>query len=295
MSEKKIAMIGLDSSHSVCFTNLIQGSAPTGGRVEGMRVAKALRFPSAFQSEAGQDKRQSELEALGVEIMPDVKSALQGMDAVFLEINDPRLHLEYFEKVASAGLPVFIDKPLADSVSNGVHMLEIAEKHNLMAWCSSPLRFLPQLVSAKHNVTSPTLSQTFGALGTAPAGNDLIWYGVHAVEMMTATLGVGAQTVQAIETGCGIVMAIAYADGRHGLVECLRGSSRYGGRLQSEKGLVMYNDENQSPYPGLIQALTAFVVEGKVPVPLVESLEILAILEASVRSLSSGLREAIVH
>ncbi len=294
MHEKKIAIIGLDSSHSVCFTNLIQGTPPTGGNIAGMRVVKALRFPSAFQSEAGQDKRQSELEAFGVEIVSDMESAIKDVDVVFLEINDPSLHLQYFEQVVHAGLPVFIDKPLAGSVSEARQILELAKQHGTTAWSSSTLRFLPQLVNATNIIPSPNMSQTFGALGRAPAGNDLIWYGVHAVEMMTATLGTGAKTVQAIEDSRGIVLAVEYADGRHGLVECLCGSYRYGGRLQSGNEIVMYNDENQSPYLGLILALHDFVVNGTIPVPLSESLEIVAILEAGVRSLSSGHRETVL-
>lgn len=295
MKEKQIAMIGLDTSHSVVFTELIQGNVPDGGgRVGGMRVAKAMRFPSVFQSEEGQDKRQAQLEALGVEMVPDVESVLKDMDAVFLEINDPALHLPYFEKIVEAGLPVFIDKPLAGSVREGRRIIELAEKYGVQAWSASSLRFLPQLINAKKSIPSPALSQTFGALGKAAAGSDLIWYGVHAVEMLTATLGTGAQSVQAIESSMGIVMTVEYANGRSGIVECLRGRAHYGGRLQFESEIAMYTNEKQSPYPGLINALHDFVIEGKIPIPLSEALEIVSILEAGARSLSSGCRENIV-
>lgn len=294
MHEKKIAMIGLDTSHSVVFTQLIQGTAPDGGHVDGMRIAKAMRFPSVFQSEEGQDKRQVALEALGVEMVPDVESVLKGMDAVFIEINDPSLHLPYFEQVVDAGLPVFIDKPLAANVSEGRRIVELAEKHGVKAWSASSLRFLPQLIDAKKTVPAPAFGHTFGALGKAAAGNDLVWYGVHAVEMLTATLGTGAQSVQAIESQAGVVLLVSYAEGRSGVVECMRGSYQYGGRLQLQGNIAMYTNQNQSPYPGLIDALRDFVVEGKIPVPLSESLEILAILEAGVRSLASGHREDVV-
>lgn len=294
MNDKKIAMIGLDTSHSVVFTRLIQGTAPDGGHVSGMRVAKAMRFPSAFQGEEGQDKRQTDLEALGVEMVPDVESVLKGMDAVFIEINDPSLHLPYFEKIVGAGLPIFIDKPLAATVSEGRRIIELAEKHGVKVWSASSLRFLPQLIDAKKTVPAPAFAHTFGALGKAAAGNDLVWYGVHAVEMLTATLGTGAQSVQAIENATGIVLLVTYANGRSGVVECLRGSYQYGGRLQFQGDIAMYTNQNKSPYPGLITALRDFVVEGKIPVPLTESLEILAILETGVRSLSSGHRENIV-
>lgn len=228
-------------------------------------------------------------------MMPDVDSALKGMDAIFLEINDPSLHLRYFEKIVGSGLPIFIDKPLAGNVSDARRIVELAEKHEVRAWSASSLRFLPQLIRAKKNISAPVISHTFGALGKAAAGSDLVWYGVHAVEMLVATLGPGAQSVQAIESELGIVMTLEYADGRSGIVECLRGSYHYGGRLQAKSEIEMYTNEKQSPYPGLIDALRDFVVEGEIPVPLSEALEIVAILEAGVRSISSGHREAIVY
>lgn len=293
MNEKKIALIGLDTSHSVSFTKLIQGSAPDGGTIEGMRIVKAMRFPSAFQDEEGQDKRQAELETLGVKMVPDVESVLENMDAVFLEVNDPSLHLDYFKKVVGAGLPVFIDKPLAENVRNARRIVELAEKHNIKAWCASGLRFLPALINAKESISDPHSCYTFGALGKAAAGSDLTWYGVHSIEMLTTLIGTGAESVQAIETNRGIVMAVTYANGRSGLVECLRGCSEYGGRLHTKGSVAMFTNEKQSPRQGLINALRDFVIEGKVPVPLSESLEIVAIIEAADRSLVSGRRENI--
>lgn len=294
-SVKKIAVIGLDTSHTAVFTKLIQGAAPDGGQVKGMRVVKAMRFPSAFQAEEGQDKRQAEFETLGVEMMPDVESVLKDVDAVFIEINDPALHVHYFEKIVHSGLPVFIDKPLAGNVNDARRIVELAEKHDIKVWSASSLRFLPQLISAKKRIPAPDASHTFGALGKAAAGSDLIWYGVHAVEMLTATLGTGAQSVQAMESDAGVVMTIAYADGRSGLVECLRGCYHYGGRLQAKGEIVMYTNEKQSPYPGLISALQDFVVKGNIPVPLSEAFEIVAILEAADRSLTSRQREYVTH
>jgi predicted dehydrogenase len=286
MQEKTVAMIGLDTSHTVEFTKLMQH--PEHRVVQGIRVAKALRFPSAFQAEEGQDKRQVDLEAMGVRMAATLEEAVEGVDAVFLEINDPALHLPYFEKVVGLGLPVFIDKPLCATTAEARRVRDLAVEHGTPAWSSSSLRFIPALAEAKAKVPSPVLAQTFGALGKAAAGSDLVWYGVHAVEMLVAALGVGANRVRAFDRGLGVTLLVDYADGRRGLVECLRGLYRYGGRLQSKDALAFFDSGSGSPYASLMTALRDFVVEGVVPVPLAEALEVTAILEAGDQSLVTG-------
>ena len=284
MNQKSIALIGLDTSHTVEFTRLMQ--EPGHQVVEGLRAVKAFRFPSAFQSEENQDKRQEALEKLGVAMAPSVEETCAGMDAVFLEINDPALHLAYFEQVAGLGLPVFIDKPLAATTGEGRRIAEIAAAAGIPVWSSSSLRFIPLLAEARRRIPEPLAVHTFGALGKAAAGSDLVWYGVHAVEMLVAGLGTGARAVRALEDQTGITLLIEYPDKRRGLVECLRGLYRYGGRLQSGDEVCFFDSGTGSPYVSLMGALRDFVCDGVVPVSLDEAREVLGILEAGGQSLA---------
>lgn len=286
--DKTIAMIGLDTSHTVAFTRLIQGPHPGERAVHGLRVVKALRFPSVFQSEEGQNQRQSAMESMGVVMAENIEEALEDVDAVFLEINDPALHVPYYEAVAGRGRPVFIDKPLAADVAGGRRICALARKTQTPTWSASSLRFIPALARARSAVAAPVAVQTFGALGHAAAGSDLIWYGVHAVEMLVAALGTGACAVRAVSGARGTVLMLEYPDERHGLVECLPGLYRYGGRLQSKDRVAFFDSGSGSPYPKLMNALRRFVFDGIVPVPLKESLEILDVLESAERSLTEN-------
>lgn len=291
MTVKNLALIGLDTSHTVEFTKLMQH--PERKVVEGLRATKAFRFPSAFQSEEGQDKRQAELIEMGVTMAATVEDAVDGVDAVLLEINDPALHLSYFKQVVGLGKPIFIDKPLASTTAEGRQIIKLAEAAGTPVWSSSSLRFIPMLADARQKVPTPVIGQTFGALGKAAAGSDLVWYGVHAVEMLVAALGVGACGVRALEDKLGITLVVEYPDNRRGLVECLRGLSKYGGRLQSKENLCFFDSGVGSPYVSLMSALRTFVFEGTLPVPLSESLEVLAILEAGEQSLTTGASAAV--
>ena len=293
MNEKRIAMIGLDTSHTAVFTKLMQSPNDEERVVEGMRAVTALRFPSAFQPEAGQDERQAEMESMGVVIKETLEEAIADVDAIFLEINDPALHLEYFEAVAGAGLPVFIDKPLASSTEEGRRIQELAEKHQLPVWSASSLRFIPALADAIQAVSDPIVVHTFGALGEAATGSDLIWYGVHAVEMLLTAFGTGAAKVRALQNRRGVILSVEYPDDRQGLVECLRGLYAYGGRIQSKDKMAFFDSGSGSPYAALMTALRGFVCDGKAPVPLGEAQEVLAILEAGERSLATGKSESV--
>ena len=138
----KVAIIGLDTSHSVALPQLMQDpNTPAEQKIEGLVATRALRFPSAFQSEEGQDKRQATLESIGVKVTRDFDEAVGDCDAIMLEINDPALHLEYFEKCAALGKPIFLDKPFADNWENTLKIVEIAKANNIRFFTSSSLRF----------------------------------------------------------------------------------------------------------------------------------------------------------
>ena len=115
----RVAIIGLDTSHSTAFPQLMQDpSTPENLQVKELRAVSCMRFETPFQGKEGLDKRQAYLESIGIPVTENFDEAVADCDAIMLEINDPSLHLEYFEKCAPLGKPVFLDKPFADTVEN---------------------------------------------------------------------------------------------------------------------------------------------------------------------------------
>jgi predicted dehydrogenase len=285
----KLAVIGLDTSHSVVFTDLIQGEKKM---VDKLHVETCMRFPSAFQSEADQDKRQEQMEAMGVKVTRSFEEAVEGVDGILLEINDPALHLEYFQKATELGMPVFLDKPMADNLENGLKIYKIAKEKNIKTWSSSSLRFTPEIIECASKVDKPKFSNVFGPLGQAATGNSLIWYGIHSFEMLMTLMDGGAKSVFAREDSNGVVSIVNYEGDRRGIVECNTAASKYGGRAQNNEVAENYVNAG-SPYPFLISALENFFIEGTVPVPFEDTLEIQAMMEAAVKSLESGKTETV--
>jgi predicted dehydrogenase len=285
----KLAVIGLDTSHSVVFTEYIQGKDKM---LETLQVISCMRFPSAFQSEKDQDTRQVKMEEMGVKVTSSFEEAVKGVDGIMLEINDPALHLEFFEKAAELGLPVFLDKPMADSLQNARRIYDIAKAKNLKVWCSSSLRFTPEIIECASQVKAPKFCNVFGPLGQAASGSSLIWYGIHTFEMLMTLMGGGAKTVLARQDESGVTVVIQYGDGRRGIAECNNRAFIYGGRAQNNELAVPYVTKG-SPYPYLIAALEKFFLEGILPVALEETLEIQAMLDAAAKSLETGNEEAV--
>ena len=139
---KTVAMIGLDSSHTIEYTRRMQDPGyPAANRVSRIRTATCLRFPSPFQSEPDQDKRQAILEGWGVRVTRDFDEAVAGCDAIFMPINDPAAHLPWFERCAALGKPVFLDKPMADSIASGRRIAALAAEHGVPFFSTSSLRY----------------------------------------------------------------------------------------------------------------------------------------------------------
>ncbi len=289
----RVAVIGLDTSHSIEFPRRMQApDCPKDQRVPGLRAVSCLRFRTPFQDDAGLDTRQAQLEAWGVKVTTSIEEALENCDAIMLEINDGSYHLPYFKKVAARGKPVFLDKPLASSLSDGRAILRLAKKHGTRVWSGSSLPFAPELTSAVSAVADVRAGHAFGPLGKAPVGDSLIWYGVHSFEMLQRIMGPGPKTAHAVETGGGITSVIDYGNGRQGIVETLVGARSYGGRVQGitadKQKAVPFVCECKHLYRDILLEIKSFFTGGQPPVSMEMSLEGLIMMAAARKSLESG-------
>ncbi|MBO4631148.1 MAG: Gfo/Idh/MocA family oxidoreductase [Lentisphaeria bacterium] len=291
MSETiKAAIIGLDTSHATEFPKFIHDPAMDPEfRVHGMTVTRALRFETPFQKKEGLDKRQAYLESIGVKVTEDFEEAVADCDAVFIEINDPSYHLDYFRKCAALGKPVFLDKPFADSLDNAIEILKIAKENHIRFFTASSLRFDANIVKAHEEMPEIELGQTWGPLGKAAAGSSIIWYGVHTFEMLEKIMGPGAIAVTSVPDRCGVVCTVAYADGRRGVVELTRNNSNYGGVLRKGGENRMFTFVGgKHLYHNLVADIGKFFRGESEGVPLKESFEIMAMLEAAELSVQYG-------
>jgi len=289
MEGLNVGVIGLDTSHSIEFTRRIQApDCPPDQKVDGMKIVTCLRFPSAFQSEPDQDKRQKILEDWGVKVTRNLDEATCDIDALLLEINDPGLHLEYFQKIVHIGKPIFVDKPPADTVANAQEIGKLAKEKKVRIFSASSLRFGPQVLQIAKEMPQSKICLSIGCLGKAPKGSSIIWYGVHAVEMLQQVLGLGAKKTYACKDAIGIMAIIEYSYNRRGLIQLTEGDYQYAIMAQDAKSKKFYNIDSTRLYTDLLNRIRDFFNGGKESVSWEEAVEVQAILNAIDQSVTTG-------
>jgi len=174
-------------------------------------------------------------------------------------------------------------------LDEGRAILELARKHNTRVWSGSSLPFSPPLVEAVAKMEGDIMiGHCFGALGTAPAGDSLIWYGVHSFEMLQRLMGVGAEQVQAVDNGVSVVSVVNYPNNRRGVIESIRNAWRYGGRVQTAKQIAFFEVDSSKLYYNLLLAIKAFFLGGPAPVSMEQTFEGLAMMAAARKSIETG-------
>ncbi len=296
MEPIKVAIIGLDTSHSVAFPKLMQDPAtPAANRVPELRATRCLRFETPFQNRKGLDERQACLESVGVRVTEDFDEAVADCDAILLEINDPSLHLEYFRRSAGLGKPVFLDKPFADTLDHALEIQKIAAEKRTRFFTASALRFDADLEAALAAGVAPESAAVWGPLGAAPAGSSLVWYGVHAFEMLQRIMGRGATMVETLEGRRGCLAVVSYPDGRRATVELCRNGYQYGAMIRDQHNrAVLAEVTGRTPfYAMLLREIVRFIRDGVQVVEHADSLEVMALLDAAERSLATGRAAAV--
>jgi predicted dehydrogenase len=287
----KVAVIGLDTSHSVQFPKLMQApDCPRNVRVPGMQTITCLRFETPYQNKEGLDKRQQQLEQWGIKVTENFDEAVKGCDAIMLEINDGSFHLEYFKKVAALGKPVFLDKPLAMTLADGRAIIDLARKHNTRVWSGSSIPFCTPLAKTVQKAGNIIRAHVFGALGDAPAGDSLVWYGVHTFETLQRIMGRGAKKVHAIQTDLSINATVTFNDGREGVVELMRTVAIYGGTIwgtiNEQVNALAYILDTKCDYRDILRMVKAFFQGGQPPVDMETTFEGLAMMGATRESIT---------
>jgi len=282
----RIGMIGLDTSHVVAFTQILN-NPKNPGHVPGARVVAAFKggSPDVKDSWGRVDKFTAELrDKWGVEIVDDIPTLCTKVDAVMLESVDGRPHLEQVRPVFAAKKPVFIDKPLAGSLADVKEIIRLSRESGVPFFCSSSYRFMKDL-------DRPDLGAVVGCDAYSPASlephhPDLFWYGIHGVEALFTVMGTGCVEASRVHTPGMDVVVGRWQDGRIGIFRGFRaGRAPNVVHVYREKGSY---DVEGGNYGGLVKAVVEFFQTGKPPVSPEESLEIYAFMDAADKSKAQG-------
>lgn len=286
-AELRLGMIGLDTSHVVAFTRLLN-DPKNKHHVPGGRVVAAFKGGSMdiASSRDRVDKYTATLrDDYGVEIYDSIKEMCQHVDAVLLESVDGRPHYKQAVPVILAGKPLFIDKPMAASLRDVMRIFDLAEKHKVPVFSASSLRYGNGVKAVRAgSIGRVHYCQTGSPASLNEFHPDLFWYGVHGCESLFTVMGTGVQKVQRGLTADGKIEVTGFWKGnRFGVFRERKG---YGGIAIGEKGEAEAG--KYDGYDPLIVEVMKFFQTGKAPVDPRETIELFAFMEAADESKRRG-------
>ena len=152
---------------------------------------------------------------------------------------------------------------------------------------ASSLRFVPDIIKLRDEL--PQLGAV--RLASAVCGNELVYYGIHALSMIYAVLGKGAVSAVNVGRPGSNIARLRFGEDRD-VVLMVAGKqvmrAGYQINLYGEKGWRSVTPDLKNLYAYLLEAFLDLVITGRESVPVEEEVEVIAALEAAQRSLELG-------
>lgn len=245
----RIAIVGTDNGHAHLFSGWINGWAddvPIPARPAGYLDSFYLRWAArrtelVLESAHGPQRTpvpdakvtkiwgavpgEAELIARACsidEVAPTLADAVTDVDAVMVLSDLGSDHLEHARPSLEAGMPTYIDKPLAPDAAGAREIADLAATHGAPWFSASSLGFSYQVKAAR------TLIEGLGGLRSLQSKVQNRWedYGIHSFETAAAFLGRDVATMRGHTVGTSDVMTLEYRDGRLAVLQNIGGQSR---------------------------------------------------------------------
>lgn len=293
----RIGMVGMSpgNGHPFSFSAILNGYEPD--------LMAASPYPTIFEylsqqrNEAfgipearvthiwAQNRSEAEYVARTCHIPHIVKhysEMLGAVDAVILPNDEGSLHLEMARPFIKAGIPAFIDKPLADNVDDALHLIRMAGEDGLLMSCSA-LRYSTEVQQLKQIVPK---------IGPVASVNGVSWrnwdkYGIHLVEAIYVVFGRGISVVRNIGSERESIVHLKYDRGPHVVLNVFDDIapviqlSVYGGNGYQ---VVDFGDWF-TMFKNTLAQFINMIKTGQRPIPLDETLEIIKVVYAAQVSL----------
>jgi predicted dehydrogenase len=209
----------------------------------------------------------------------------EGVDAVAIPDDGSGEQWKYALAPLRKGVPTFCDKPLAMTAKQAKEVAAVARQAGTPFMSASALRFVPDVLALAKEV--PSLGKIH--LATTICGNELIYYGIHALELAYAVLGRGAVSCRNVGQPGRNIVRVRFENGRDLLLmvaekEWMRAG--YQINLYGTQGWRTLTPNLADLYWYLLDRFLDLVRTKKESVPIEEEVEVIAVLEAGKRSLA---------
>ena len=219
-------------------------------------------------------------------IVPQPEDVIGEVDAVIISTDDGDDHIRRARPFIEAGLPVFVDKPLATNVADLCQFLRWHREGKIVL-STSGMRYAPEMrLSAEQHAH-------LGDLRWITSFTCKTWerYGIHALEAVEPLTGPGFESVRAASDAGGDVMHLTHRSGVRFTIGALHDA--YGSfgavHLYGTKGqLALTLTNTYHAFRAQLVAFLEMLRTGARPLPFEETVELMAVIIAGRRSREQG-------
>jgi predicted dehydrogenase len=208
------------------------------------------------------------------------------VDAAIIATDDGTDHVRRARPFIDSGLPVFIDKPMATSLTELRQFVQWHREGKIML-STSGMRYAPEMRLNEQQRAH------LGDLRWITSFTCKTWerYGIHALEAVEPLLGTGFISVQAQSDAGGDVMHITHRSGVRLTIGALHDAyGSFGGvHLYGTKGdLALKLSDTYNAFRSQLVAFVDMLHTGVRPLPFEETVELMAVIIAGIRSREQG-------
>lgn len=226
--------------------------------------------------------------------VPHVSSSVEEVaelcDAVIVSTYHGEDHRELVVPLLEAGIPTFVDKPFATTVSDALAMVQAADGSGTTLFASSPWKWSPAIQGLKSEL--PRLGEIRTLTVSGPGINGPFFYVTHLVEIVTYLLGHDVEVVSCQSNESVHLITGRFPDRRVFVVNAMRGTAwmrhivAYGeeGYLEAD---ITQADRDEGELRTVVEFIHA-VRNGSAPTPSEELVPRTAIMVAADESARSG-------
>ena len=221
------------------------------------------------------------------EVCDTPEECCEGVDAVLIVDDGSGEQWRYALHPLRQGVPTYCDKPLAMNARDAGAVARVVRETGTPFMSASSLRFVPDIVALRDELCE--LGDV--SLVTAVCGNELVYYGIHALSMYYGVFGGGAVSCLNVGQPDRNVVRVRFECGRDLVLMVAEHDYMRAGyqiNLYGTKGWRTLTPNLTDLYYFLLERFLRQLDTGEESVAVEEEVEVIAVLEAGRRSLAEG-------
>jgi predicted dehydrogenase len=287
-----------NSFHARCITSIINGvtrKSETGWGVF-EKVPELASFGVSAVYDPDRDVAETFAGSFGVPNVASSPEELADMvDGVCIvcekNVTD---HHRLAPPFLAKGVPTYVDKPFAATVAEAQGVVNEAIKQDTPVLSCSARRYCPNIVGGAALAKKEMPEVFSGHVLGDWRYETMLWYGVHAIDVLFAVLGPHVVAVHEIGNERDRRMKLTYRNGTVVMVELPYdlgvGTSvvLFGKRSSHHPVLTMGTGRTYVFFTHLIYHIGGMIASGEPPVPYAEMVHVIRVLNAAEESLAEG-------